>query len=153
MRRNVTFRFLARDHYLPEEVNFWTMAIVAVGTGFIFTVAVSIYLICQTRLERPLPVRHQRTVRHISQGPDAFLLPYGRPGDDLRPPCTASTPPPPSPAAWTTPSRARGRRRRLLRRPETFIKTNLQKNLRKPQASFGEQTLSRFLASDGQNTL
>ncbi|XP_047499150.1 uncharacterized protein LOC125045753 [Penaeus chinensis] len=76
MRRNATFRFPARDHYLPEEVNFWTMAIVAVGTGFIFTVAVSIYLICQTRLERPLPVRHQRTVRHISQGPDAFPLPH-----------------------------------------------------------------------------
>ncbi|XP_037791387.1 uncharacterized protein LOC119586732 [Penaeus monodon] len=62
--------------YLPEEVNFWTMAIVAVGTGFIFTVAVSIYLICQTRLEHPPPVRPPRTVRHISQGPDA--VPLGR---------------------------------------------------------------------------
>ncbi|XP_042875922.1 uncharacterized protein LOC122255718 [Penaeus japonicus] len=97
MRRNSTFRFPAQDHYLPEEVNFWTMAIVAVGTGFIFTVAVSIYLICQTRLERPLPVRHQRTVRHISQGPDAFPLPHDRLGrkvDDLRAPLHCLRDPP-----------------------------------------------------------
>ncbi|KAK8742266.1 hypothetical protein OTU49_001762 [Cherax quadricarinatus] len=72
MKRNSTFRYPspAQALYLPDEVNFWTMAIVAVGTGFILTVAVSIYLICQTRLERPLAVRHHRTVRHISHGPD-----------------------------------------------------------------------------------
>ncbi|XP_045604090.1 uncharacterized protein [Procambarus clarkii] len=74
MKRNSTFRYPspAQALYLPDEVNFWTMAIVAVGTGFILTVAVSIYLICQTRLERPLPVRHHRTVRHISHGPDVY---------------------------------------------------------------------------------
>ncbi|XP_037789079.1 uncharacterized protein LOC119584503 [Penaeus monodon] len=79
MRRNSTLVSPSplQALYLPEEVNFWTMAIVAVGTGFILTVAVSIYLICQTRLERPLPVRHHRTVRHISQGPDA--VPLARP--------------------------------------------------------------------------
>ncbi|XP_037789397.1 uncharacterized protein LOC119584828 [Penaeus monodon] len=50
------------------------MAIVAVGTGFILTVAVSIYLICQTRLERPPQPHPPRMVRHISQGPDALPL-------------------------------------------------------------------------------
>ncbi|XP_042879003.1 uncharacterized protein LOC122257648 [Penaeus japonicus] len=84
MKKNFTFITPSplQALYLPEEVNFWTMAIVAVGTGFILTVAVSIYLICQTSLERPLPVRHPRTVRHISQGPDA--VPLARPfGSDL----------------------------------------------------------------------
>ncbi|XP_050716296.1 uncharacterized protein LOC126998550 [Eriocheir sinensis] len=78
MKSNHTFRYLsqAQAQYLPQEVNFWTMAIVAVGTGFILTVAVSIYLICQTRLERPLAVRQQRTVRYISHGPDLHLRPH-----------------------------------------------------------------------------
>ncbi|XP_037789448.1 uncharacterized protein LOC119584901 [Penaeus monodon] len=82
MKKNSTFRFPVQAHYLPEEVNFWTMAIVAVGTGFILTVAVSIYLICQTRLERPLAVRRPRTVRHISQGPDALPLAHAHTLDD-----------------------------------------------------------------------
>ncbi|XP_076043927.1 uncharacterized protein LOC143026994 isoform X2 [Oratosquilla oratoria] len=57
-------------HYLPEQINFWTLAIVAVGMGFIVTVAVSIYLICQTTLDNPQPPfrRHRCTIRHVSHG-------------------------------------------------------------------------------------
>ncbi|XP_042864067.1 uncharacterized protein LOC122248242 [Penaeus japonicus] len=83
MKKNATFKFFVQDHYLPEEVNFWTMAIVAVGTGFILTVAVSIYLICQTRLERPLPAHPPRIVRHISHGPDALPLALAHAHRDL----------------------------------------------------------------------
>ncbi|XP_066972348.1 uncharacterized protein [Macrobrachium rosenbergii] len=76
MRRNFSSRILfpasSQAIYLPEDVNFWTIAVVAVGTSFFLTVAISLYLICKTRLEHPLPVRHRRTVRHISQGPDAL---------------------------------------------------------------------------------
>ncbi|XP_068233878.1 uncharacterized protein [Palaemon carinicauda] len=74
MKRNFTSRILfatsSQAVYLPEDVNFWTIAVVAVGTGFFLTVAISLYLICKTKLERPLAVRNRRTVRHISQGPD-----------------------------------------------------------------------------------
>ncbi|KAL7637805.1 UNVERIFIED_CONTAM: hypothetical protein RMT77_011417 [Armadillidium vulgare] len=68
MQRSLTFPFLTENHalYLPDNLNFWTLATVALGSAFLFLVIITIVVIYRTEPETILPVRASPTVNHIN---------------------------------------------------------------------------------------
>ncbi|XP_069166832.1 thrombospondin type-1 domain-containing protein 7B [Procambarus clarkii] len=68
--RNLSFPLpqpLSGAKYLPEDINVWMFAMVAVGSAFLVFVAISMYLLCQSPREQattPLTLRRQKNLRH-----------------------------------------------------------------------------------------